>query len=135
MDLSEKILQVLSADAALVALVQDRIFPVVGPTELAAPALLYTIVTGFDLGETHDDGTASAATLAATTVQFTAYSLTRDSALIIQRRVLAAMRLAQEAGTFAVHVSAPVRETVETPAGLRLFRADIDVTVDHTLSV
>lgn len=134
MDLSEKIIQVLQADTALVALVQDRIFPVQGPQELAAPALLYSFVGGFDLGESHDDA-SNTATLTATVVQFTAYATTRDNAIIVIRRALLALRAAQVAGTFAVHVANPPRESHETTAGVELYRADLDLTIDHQLAV
>jgi hypothetical protein len=136
MDLSEKIIATLQADSALTALVQDRIFPVIGDRELAAPALLYTIVGGFDLGETHDDASVAAPVLSATLVQFTAYATTRDNALLVIRRVRAAFLAAQEPGTFAVHISGTPRESRENLGpGLRLFRADVDLTIDHQLAV
>lgn len=133
MDLSEKLLALLQADPALVALVQDRIHPVIGPREVAAPALLYTIIGGFDLGESHDDATTTA-TLSATTVQFTAYAGTRDHALLVVRRALTTLRAAQVPGTLAVHISSPVRESYEGTPGLRLYRADLDLTIDHQLA-
>ena len=59
----------------------------------------------------------------------------RDNAVLIARRVLTTLRAAQTVGTFAVHVASPMRESRETTAGAQLYRADLDLTVDHQLSV
>lgn len=86
MTLADAIFTALQADAALVALVKDRVYPVNGPDNPVAPYIIWQGV-GSDPGAVHSGATGATERL----IQFACFDETAEGAIAIREALIAAI--------------------------------------------
>lgn len=132
MTLSETVVAIAKADAALDALISGRMFPTQIPASVLAPLLLYFLISGSGHA-THDDAATDPVTdLKTTQIQFTSMASTPTEAKAICAALHTALHAGQGASYQITEYSGP-RASYEQAANLH--RCDLDLTFIHSLAV